>query len=94
MRSLLIVKLSSLGDVIHTLPAAQALRRAFPSVHLGWAIDRAHAGILARQTWLDEVIEHDRRNVRTFADFIRRLRQRQWDVAVDFQGLLRSGLVT
>ncbi|MCE9544416.1 MAG: glycosyltransferase family 9 protein, partial [Planctomycetia bacterium] len=47
-----------------------------------------------RQTWLDEVIEHDRRNVRTFADFIRRLRQRQWDVAVDFQGLLRSGLVT
>ena len=91
--SVLIVKLSSMGDVLHTLPAGLALRRALPEARIGWAVERAHAGLLAGQDWLDELIVWDRRNLRTFADFVRRIRAGRWEVAIDFQGLLRSGLV-
>lgn len=92
--SLLIVKLSSLGDVLHTLPAGQALRAAFPRAHLAWAVERSAGGVLRGQPWLDELIEWDRGGAAAFARFIGRLRRRRWDVAIDFQGLLRSGLVT
>ena len=91
MKNLLIIKLSSLGDVIHTLPAAQALRRAYPHAHLAWGVERIHAAVLRGQPWLDEVIEHDRRSLRTYFDFIQRLRRTKWDAVIDFQGLVRSG---
>lgn len=92
--NILIVKLSSLGDVIHTLPAAQAIRAAFPEAHLAWAVESSHAAIAHAQGWLDEVIEWRRRGPREFAEFVRSLRAKDWDVALDFQGLFRSGLVT
>ena len=91
--SILIVKLSSMGDVIHTLPAAQALRAAHPKARLGWAVERAHAELLTRQSWLDEVVVWDRGTWPAALDFARRLRQGRWEVAIDFQGLLRSGLI-
>lgn len=91
MKNLLIIKLSSLGDVIHTLPAAQALRATFPDAHLAWGVERMHAAVLRGQPWLNEVIEHDRRNLRSYYDFIKRLRRTKWDAVIDFQGLLRSG---
>jgi len=91
---ILIVKLSSLGDVIHTLPAGQRLREALPDAHLGWAVERAHAGVLDRQPWLDETILWDRAARGGFFDFLRRLRAGRWDVAIDFQGLLRSAVVS
>lgn len=93
-QSILIVKLSSLGDVIHTLPAAQALRRQFPDAHLAWAVERAHAGVLRGLPVVDELIEWDRGTLRGLFDFVRRLRARRWDIAIDFQGLFRSALVT
>ncbi len=92
--SILIVKLSSMGDVVHTLPAAQALRRAFPHAHLGWAVERAHAELLSGQPWLDEVLAWDRRARGGPAWLVRKLRSRRWELAIDFQGLLRSALVT
>lgn len=92
-QSILIVKLSSLGDVIHTLPAAQALRRRFPDAHLAWAVERAHAGVLRGQSFLDELIEWDRGTWSGWFDFLGRLRKRPWDTAVDFQGLQRSAVV-
>lgn len=91
---ILIVKLSSLGDVIHTLPAAQALRRKFPHAHLAWAVERAHAGVLREQECFDELIEWDRGTCRNYVAFLRRLRATNWDLAIDFQGLFRSGFVT
>ncbi|MGC3966624.1 MAG: glycosyltransferase family 9 protein [Pirellulales bacterium] len=91
---ILIVKLSSLGDVIHTLPAAQALRRRFPHAHLAWAVERAHSGVLRDQACVDELIEWNRGTWRQYAVFLRRLRETKWDLAIDFQGLFRSGFVT
>lgn len=91
---ILIVKLSSLGDVIHTLPAAQALRRRFPEAKIAWAVERAHAGVLRGLPFVDELIEWDRGTWRSLADFVGRLRDQPWDIAIDFQGLFRSGAAT
>jgi lipopolysaccharide heptosyltransferase I len=92
--NVLIVKLSSLGDVIHTLPAAQALRTRFPQARLGWAVESAHAAVLAGQPFLDEVIVWQRGRRGGLASFVRRLRRTRWQLAVDFQGLFRSGLAS
>lgn len=90
---ILIVKLSSMGDVVHTLPAAQALRARYPDAHLGWVVERPHAELLRGQPFLDAVHVWDRKNLRTFAQLIRQLRQTPWDVAIDFQGLFRSAVI-
>lgn len=89
----LIVKLSSLGDVLHALPAAQALRAALPQATLAWAVEQAHAPVLRCQSFLDETIVWDRGTLRGFREFIGRLRATPWDLAIDLQGLFRSGLV-
>ncbi len=92
--NVLIVKLSSLGDVIHTLPAAQSIRASFPGCKLGWVVEKDHASLLHRQPFLDEVIEWDRRHWGSWAGFLRRLRGTKWDVVIDFQGLFRGGVMT
>jgi heptosyltransferase-1 len=92
--NILIVKTSSMGDVLHTIPAARALRRAFPQAHLGWAVEKAHSEVLRGQSWLDERIVWNRSGAGNFIDFIRHLRSQKWDMALDFQGLFRSGLIT
>lgn len=93
IENLLIVKLSSLGDVVHTLPAAQALRARFPRAHLAWAVESAHAAVLAGQPFVDETIVWERGRGTGLVSFLRRLRRRRWQLAIDFQGLFRSGFV-
>lgn len=83
-----------MGDIVHTLPASLAIRAAHPAAHLAWLVERSHAELLARQTHLDELFVWDRRDIRGLPAFLRRLRAIKWDAAIDFQGLLRSGLFT
>jgi ADP-heptose:LPS heptosyltransferase len=102
------VRLSAIGDVVNTLPALTALRRARPEAHIAWICETASAGLLEGHPLLDEVIVLDRRSwvrgltcpcgiVRLPADAIalrRKLRAGRFDTAIDFQGNFRSGLVT
>ncbi|HXG66840.1 MAG TPA: glycosyltransferase family 9 protein [Blastocatellia bacterium] len=97
----LIIKLSSIGDVAHTLPAAAALRRALPDARIAWAVERRAAAILKDSPVIDDLMELDLRARRkrllsraTLADLRARLGQvKGVDVAIDFQGLMKSGLV-
>ena len=110
---ILIVKLSSIGDVVHTLPAAALLRRAMPKAHISWVVERRASEILKGSPAIDELIEIDTRAWRkkaisreTLADIrskIDRVRNRasangakatRIEVAIDFQGLIKSGMVT
>lgn len=104
---LAILKLSSLGDVVHALPVASALRRHLPGAHLAWVVEAREAALLIEHPDLDQVISVDtrawRRRLRTpagawevrreLAQLIRRLRSSRFDVALDLQGLLKTGLL-
>jgi ADP-heptose:LPS heptosyltransferase len=78
-----------------------ALRSAWPDAHLAWVVNKGLRGLLDGHEHLDEVIPFDRgavgfspRGLATFASFARSLRERKFDLAIDLQGLLRSGLMT
>jgi heptosyltransferase-1 len=97
---ILILKPSSLGDVVQTLPALAAIRRGRPQAHISWAVNPEWAPLLEENPLLDAVHVFPRRSFRgpgAGLGFINWLRQEpvKWkiDTALDFQGLLRSGLI-
>ncbi|MEO6742261.1 MAG: glycosyltransferase family 9 protein [Chthoniobacteraceae bacterium] len=99
-RSILIIKPSSLGDVVHTLPAVARVRKKWPGAKIRWLVNPEWAPVLEDNPDIDEVIEFPRKNFRGVAGWarlprwIRELRERvQPDLVLDFQGLLRSALV-
>jgi heptosyltransferase-1 len=101
---ILIIKPSSLGDVVHALPVLAALRGAYPQAHIAWLVSKSFAPLLEGHPLLDEVIRFDRarfgrmwRSPRIFCDFWRfvaAVRRRRFDLVIDLQGLLRSGLLS
>lgn len=101
---ILIVKLSSIGDIVHTLPALAAMGRALPDARISWVADQRSAEILRGNTMIDRLIEIDTRSLRggsiietillDTAKQVRELRDEDYDVAIDFQGLLKSATIT
>ncbi|MGB9242324.1 MAG: glycosyltransferase family 9 protein [Candidatus Acidiferrales bacterium] len=89
----LLVRLSSLGDVIHALPAASALRDAFPEARIDWVIDARWQRLLEGNPDLNEVIAFDRKQAGALSSLIRKLRAAQYTCAIDFQGLYKSALL-
>jgi heptosyltransferase-1 len=100
---ILIVKLSSLGDVIHAMPALQDLRAAFPEAQIDWVVERGFAPLVRRCAGVHRVIESDLRKwrKRPFAAHTRAhwrafkadLQRESYDVVLDLQGLSKSALV-
>ncbi|MGH7136480.1 MAG: glycosyltransferase family 9 protein [Pirellulales bacterium] len=90
---ILVVQLNGLGEILHALPAVAALRRARPAAHLAWAVDANYAELLSTQPGLDRVIAWNRRSLPGFLELLRQLGGDRWEIAIDFQGQLRSGLV-
>ncbi len=89
----LLVRLSSLGDVVHALPAASALRDAFPEARIDWVIDARWQRLLGGNPDLNEVIAYDRKQAGSLSSSIRKLRAAQYTCAIDFQGLYKSALL-
>lgn len=97
---ILIVRRSSLGDIVHTMPLLVALRRRFPQAYIGWLVDYRFAEVLEGHKCLDEVITIRRYSWRqSFAvaqevyQVRNQLQQHTFDLALDPQGLLKSGLM-
>ena len=90
---ILIVRLSSLGDLVHALPVIPALRAGLPDLKLDWLVDQRWAPLLKMVEGIDEVIELNHSLTSSFA-YAPELRRRRYDCTLDLQGNLRSGLLT
>ncbi len=100
-RDILVVKPSSLGDIVHTLPSVAFLKRHWPAARLHWLINSEWAPLLGENPCIDESVIFPRRDFRgvlgwvRFAPWARSLRKRiNADLVLDFQGLLRSALIS
>ena len=101
---ILVVKLSSLGDVVHALPVVADIHRALPGAAVDWVVEPGFAPLLARERGLAEVIELPlRRWSRSgwwaawrqgeIGAFVRRLRRERYDAVLELQGLTKAALV-
>jgi lipopolysaccharide heptosyltransferase I len=91
--NILIVRLSALGDVVHAIPAAAALRRAFPDAHIDWLVEARHRDILDLVTVLDRRVIVRHSTLGGWTRVLRELRTAHYDVALDFQGLTKSAVL-
>ncbi len=95
MKSLLVIKPSSLGDIVHALQVVQTLARERPECRISWVVRERFAGLVQSAPFVHEVIIFRRRDGWwAFLRLLRQLRQRQFAAVWDMQGLLRSGLMT
>ena len=91
--NILIVRLGALGDIVHTIPAAAAIRTAHPDARIDWLVEKKHRGIIDLVMGVDRVVTLDAPTPAGWIDVVRRLRQVQYDVALDFQGLMKSAVL-
>ncbi len=104
---ILIIKLSAIGDVVQTLPALEALKKTYPDSEITWVVEEAAAGILEGHPLINRLLVSRRkvwhrmlgnpftvaRGFGNIIRFIRELRSTRYDIAIDFQGLFKSGIV-
>ena len=100
---ILIVKLSSIGDIIHTLPSLAAIRKALPNAEISWVVEKRSAEILRGNELIKNLIEVDTSSLRggkiveeillDAGKQIKKLRVSDFDIALDFQGLFKSATI-
>lgn len=92
MMRILVVRLGAMGDVIHTMPAVASLKRIV-GAEVVWAVEPKWAVLLQGNPNVDAVVEFDRKKWASVRAALAALRQKRFDMAVDFQGLIKSALV-
>jgi len=105
LSNILIIRLSSLGDVLMTIPAVRGIREKFPDAHISWLAEGPVGEFLACQDFIDEVIIFPRgdtmkglkkgnisRAKKAISPFLRNLRKREYDLVVDFHGIAKSAI--
>ena len=90
---LLVVRLTSLGDVVHAIPAVAALRRAFPAAHIDWLVGDRCRELVELVPVIDRCLATPRFPAAAFPRLLRTLRAARYDAAIDFQGLLKSAVL-
>jgi lipopolysaccharide heptosyltransferase I len=100
---ILIVKLGSVGDIVHTLPAVAALRKRYPAARIDWIVEARSRAILEDSPVIDHLIEVDTKRWRAalaasatrreIFGAVKQLRRTGYDVAIDFQGLFKSAVI-
>ncbi|MBI5097897.1 MAG: lipopolysaccharide heptosyltransferase I [Nitrospirae bacterium] len=101
---ILVIKPSSLGDVVHALPFLKAVKDSLPDAKIDWVISKNLKGLIEDNPLIHEVIIFDKdswKNIRNLTGtineislFKKTLKEKRYDMVVDLQGLLRSGIVT
>ncbi|WP_312420589.1 lipopolysaccharide heptosyltransferase II [Anaerospora hongkongensis] len=99
-KNILIVKLSAIGDVIHALPVAHALKQKYPQARITWIVEKPAYDLLTNNPDIDEIILFDKPRFKSLAgllkyspEFSARLREHHFDLALDLQGLFKSAAI-
>jgi heptosyltransferase-1 len=103
-KKILVIKPSSLGDVIHAMPFLDNLKMIYPDSHISWIISKNLKGIIEGHNLIDEIIIFDKDRwqdidnivdtVREVPYFVKKLKKQYFDIVIDLQGLLRTGIIT
>ena len=100
MKNILIVKLTAIGDVIHALPVAAALKQRYPQAHITWVVEPIAYDIVAMNKYIDEIIIFRKKEFRHLGGFLKnfrplrkQLRSRSYDAVLDLQGLFKSAAI-
>jgi heptosyltransferase-1 len=98
--NILIVKLSAIGDVIHALPVAHALKEKYPQARITWVVEKPAYDLLTNNPDIDEIILFDKPKFKSLIGLIkyspelsRQLKESQFDLALDLQGLFKSAAI-
>ncbi len=104
IKKILIVKPSSLGDIIHSLPFLNIIRKNFPDARIDWIVAKGLDFLLENHPMIDRVwiiekekwkeISNAKNTVKDVLAFCRDLRKQNFDLVLDLSGLLRSGLIS
>ena len=107
LKKILIVKLSSIGDVVHSLPFLEVLKENYPQSTIDWLVEREAFEVLNGHPAIDRIIVSGRKAwqkglfngagclsvLREAMDLLKQIRQSRYDLVVDLQGLLKSGVL-
>jgi len=89
---ILVVRLSAMGDIIHTLPAVAAIKQNHPDLRLTWLVEPRWPPLIEGNPFVDRVVVLRRRSAGGLIETYRELRSERYEFAVDFQGLIKSAL--
>ena len=92
-RRFLVVRLGSLGDIVHTFPAVAALRESFPASEIVWLTHPRWVELVAASGVTSEIWPVDSRNLASVSAVIGKIRSGRWDAAIDYQGLWKSAFL-
>lgn len=99
MKRILIIKTSSLGDIIHTLPVLMDIKAAYPNAQIDWVVESCFAEVLTWQPVIRKIIRSNLRGWKKKWDqvqisaFIRNIKQYEYTHIIDAQGLYKSGAI-
>jgi heptosyltransferase I len=89
----LMVRLGSLGDIVHTFPAAAGLRESFPTAEIVWLTHPRWVELVGSSGLANEIWPVDSRDLLSLRSTIRKIRSVAWDAAIDYQGLWKSAIL-
>jgi len=94
-RRVLIILLGAIGDVVRALPLLGRIRRAWPAAHIAWAVEPKSQAVLEGHPWVDELIVYNRHRAPfSFLPFLVRVHAGHFDLTLDLQRHLKSGMVS
>lgn len=88
-----VVRLGSLGDIVHTFPAVAGLRESFPSAEIIWLTHPRWVELVSRSGLVTEIWPVDSRDLASVREVVGKLRRQKWHAAIDYQGLWKSALL-
>lgn len=107
-KRILIIRLSAIGDVLRVLPALEVIRKNYPGSYIGWVVEEPARDILEAHPDIDELFIFPKKSIvkklksiknsgealKDFSGFMKKIREKKFDMVIDFHGLFKSGIIS